>query len=172
VLMVGSAKSAYDAQHATWRVRSGSNGAAGTAGKEPIMRGICATVFVLIALAPLPALAQKQAVKINQQWSGSVADDALRKGTPEFITTAAGLEKLWKQWKLPGKVPSVDFDKELLLIVTTSGSKISLSAVLDNGNLEPRGLATRDFGPGFRYVIGSVGKEGVKTVGRKALPKE
>jgi hypothetical protein len=133
------------------------------------------TALALIALALFatsPALAQKKAVKVNQEWSGSVEDDGLLKGAPTCITTAAGFESLWKKWKLPGKAPGVDFDKELVLIVTSSGSKLSLSAVLDGGNLEPLGIGTRDFRPGFRYVIGSVSKEGVKTVSRKALPKE
>jgi hypothetical protein len=32
--------------------------------------------------------------------------------------------------------------------------------------------ATADFGPGFRYVIATVSREGVKKVNGKDLPKE
>ena len=35
-----------------------------------------------------------------------------------------------------------------------------------------QGIATSDFGPGFRYVMGTVPREGVKTVNKKDLPKE
>jgi hypothetical protein len=33
-------------------------------------------------------------------------------------------------------------------------------------------MATRDLRPGFRYVIATVSREGVKTVNGKQLPKE
>jgi hypothetical protein len=41
----------------------------------------------------------------------------------------------------------------------------------EKGNLKALGFASRDLVPGFRYVIISVPKEGVKTVNGKELPK-
>jgi ribosomal protein S12 len=46
-------------------------------------------------------------------------------------------------------------------------------ATLDEkGNLIVLGFGTRDLRPGFRYVLGTVRKDAVKTVNGKALPKE
>ena len=70
-------------------------------------------------------------------------------------------------------MPKVDFDKEIVIVSTTRGSQLRLSAQLeDNGNLQILGIATRDLRPGFRYVMGTVSREGVKTVNKKELPKE
>jgi hypothetical protein len=128
---------------------------------------VLATVFAVdVQAAPKP-------VKIINQWKGSVADEALQKMAPECITTEKALEKLWKTWKIEGKMPKIDFTKEIVVIATTSGSRLNLSARLhEDGNLEVVGFGTRDLVPGFRYIIGTVSAEGVKTVNKKELPKE
>ena len=126
-----------------------------------------------VVLFTSDALAQKNAVKPSKEWTGSVEDEKLAKGAPECITSAKGLEKLWKAWKLPDKAPEVNFTKEIVVLTTTEGSKIKLFAALDDkGNLMVGGLGTRDLRPGFRYVIATVSKEGVKTVNGRELPKE
>jgi hypothetical protein len=44
-------------------------------------------------------------------------------------------------------------------------------ATLDHkGDLTVLGFGTRDIRPGFRYVLGVVSREGVKSVNKKALP--
>jgi len=56
---------------------------------------------------------------------------------------------------------------------TTSGSRVGVAATIDDkGNLANAGCATSDFGEGCRFVIGTVSRDGVKTVNGKALPKE
>jgi hypothetical protein len=105
---------------------------------------------------------------------GSIDDEKLAKEMPEngVITNAKDFEKLVKAWKVADQVPDVDFDKEIVLVGTTEGSKLTLNAALDEkGDLKVLGLATRDLRPGFRYVIISVPREGVKTVNGKDLPK-
>jgi hypothetical protein len=134
---------------------------------------VCVSTLTLLGLAAAEARAQPKEVKVIKKWNGSVADEALQKMAPEFITTAKGLEELWKAWKVEGKVPDVDFAKEIVVIQTTVGSKISLLAKLDDkGNLNVSGAATLDLAPGFRYVIATVSREGVKTVNKKPLAKE
>jgi hypothetical protein len=129
-------------------------------------------VATVVLFAPV-ALAQKNAVKPIKEWTGSVEDENLAKGAAECITSAKGLENLWKAWKLADKVPEVNFTKEIVILTTTPGSKLKLFATLDEkGNLMVGGLGTRDLRPGFRYVIATVSKEGVKTVNGKELPKE
>jgi hypothetical protein len=121
----------------------------------------------LAAAAPTP-------VKATNTWQGSVDDEKLMKEMPEngVITNAKDWEKLVKAWKIADKTPEVNFEKELIVIGTSVGSKLNLSASLDDkGDLRALGVGTSDLRPGFRYVILSVPKEGVKTVNGKALPK-
>jgi len=118
------------------------------------------------------ASAEEKKVEIAKQWSGSVEDEKLMK--PECITSTKGLEAVWKAWKLKGDVPKVDFTKEMVVAVYSVGSKLNMAGAKldDKGNLEVLGLGTRDISPGFRYVLGVVSREGVKTVNKKELPKE
>jgi hypothetical protein len=134
---------------------------------------VCAVLagFAFAAVAP-HAAAQKKKVEITKKWSGSVEDEKAIK--PEFITSAKGLEAVWKAWKIEGDVPKVDFTKDIVVAVYSVGSKLNMAgANLDNnGNLTVLGLGTRDIRPGFRYVLGVVSREGVKTVNKKDLPKK
>jgi hypothetical protein len=129
--------------------------------------------LVIVAVVVSDARAEKKAVKLEKEWKGSVDNEGLATNAPAVIVDAKALEKLWKAWQIEEKVPAVDFKKELIIITTTSGSKLRLSAGIDDkGNLEVLGMATRDLRPGFRYVIATVSREGVKTVNGKKLPKE
>ncbi|HZZ78474.1 MAG TPA: hypothetical protein VFE62_08145 [Gemmataceae bacterium] len=132
---------------------------------------LCAGLL-LAAFSTNDALAQKKKIEITKKWSGSVADEKASK--PAVITSAKGLEKVWKEWKAEGEVPKVDFDKNIIVTAYTVGSLLNVNAVNldDNGNLTVLAIATRDFRPGFRYVLAVVRKDGVKTVEGKALPKE
>jgi len=134
---------------------------------------VCGVVagLALAAVAP-PAAGQEKKVEITRKWSGSVEDDKAPK--PECITSSKGLEAVWKAWKVKGDVPKVDFSKHLVVAVYSPGSRLNLDkATLDHqGDLTVVGLGTRDIRPGFRYVLGVVSREGVKTVNKKALPKQ
>jgi hypothetical protein len=134
---------------------------------------LCAVLagFAFAAVAP-HAAAQKKKVEISKKWSGSVEDEKAIK--PDAITSARGLEAVWKAWKIEGDVPKVDFTKDLVVAVYSVGSKLNMGGATldDNGDLTVLGFGTRDIRPGFRYVLGVVSREGVKTVNKKELPKE
>jgi hypothetical protein len=132
---------------------------------------LCASV-VLMAARPNHGWAQAKKVDVGKTWAGSV-DDAKAK-QPECITTANGLEAIWKAWRIAGDVPNIDFTKDMIVAIYSPGSSLRIASARldDKGNLEVVGLGTRDFRPGFRYVLGVVSKEGVKTVNKKELPKE
>lgn len=105
-----------------------------------------------------------------KEWRGDNPNEGLAKDSPKFITNAKDLEKLWKAWDIKEKIPEVDFAKEIILIATTRGSRLNLKATLDEkGDLQLLGIATRDLRPGFRYVIISVNKTGIKTIEGKAI---
>jgi hypothetical protein len=134
---------------------------------------ISLAIIITVSLPPQTFAAGKERVKLLRQWTGSVADLALRKAVPEVICTEEGLENLWKAWKVAGSVPKVDFSQELVAIQTTQGSKLRLAATLDGkGNLAVLGLATRDLRPGFRYVVAVLSRKGVKAFNGKELPGE
>ncbi|MDW8266298.1 MAG: hypothetical protein RMJ52_13320 [Gemmataceae bacterium] len=131
-------------------------------------------VAVILGLTVMAAAAPPKPVKPTNTWRGSVADEKLAKEMPEdgVITNAKDFEKLVKAWKVADKVPEVNFEKELVLVAHTPGSRISLNPVLDDkGNLTVITLATQDLGTGFRYIMISVPRQGVKTVNGKELPK-
>jgi hypothetical protein len=135
---------------------------------------VCALVggVILAAATPNQGLAQKKKVEITKKWSGSVEDEKAIK--PEVITSTKGLEAVWKAWKVKGEAPKVDFTTELIVAVYSVGSKLNIAGATldDKGNLNVLGLGTSDIGPGFRYVLGTVNRKGVKTVNGKDLPKE
>jgi hypothetical protein len=136
-------------------------------------KNVAFAALLSLAVAGLAAAAPTP-VKATNTWQGSVDDEKLMKEMPEngVIVNAKDWEKLVKAWKVADKVPEVNFDKELIVIGTSVGSKLNLSASLDDkGDLKALGVGTRDIRPGFRYVILSVPKEGVKTVNGKPLPK-
>jgi len=113
-------------------------------------------------------------LKVTNTWKGSVEDKKLATEMPEngVITNAKDFEKLIKAWKVAEKLPEVNFDKEIVLVAKTEGSVLNLNPVLsEKGDLKALGFASQDLVPGFRYVIISVPKEGVKTVNGKELPK-
>jgi hypothetical protein len=130
-----------------------------------------AAAFVVAAVMPSPALAQKKKIDISQKWNGSVDDEKAPK--PDVITSAKGLEAVWKAWKAEGDVPKVDFMKNIVVAVYSPGSKLNIAGANldDQGNLTVLGFGTRDLRPGFRYVLGVVNRDGVKTVNKKALPE-
>ena len=134
--------------------------------RNGFLRGFIALAITAL-LTPL-CHANNKPVKLIQQWNGSVMDERLMNDASTYITTAEELEKLWKDWKIAGKKPRVNFSKEIVVVVTSRGSGLSLVATLDEkGDLAVYGLGTMDIRPGFRYVIATVSREGLKTVNGK-----
>jgi hypothetical protein len=131
---------------------------------------LCVIGFVMIALVSTANAQDKKPLETLKEWRGDNPNEGLAKDSPKFITNAKDLEKLWKAWDIKEKVPEIDFAKEILLVETTRGSRLNLKATLDEkGDLQPLGLATRDLRPGFRYVMITVNKAGVKTIAGKAI---
>jgi hypothetical protein len=123
------------------------------------------------ALFCVPTTAEE---KPTVNLTGRVADRDLQKEAPQSgaIVSQKGWDKLVKAWNITDP-PKVDFTKELLLVATTVGSGLNVSPQLDNkGDLKLTGIVTDDLRPGFKYVIKSFSRAGVKTINGKELPKE
>jgi hypothetical protein len=134
---------------------------------------VALVAFLSLAVAGVVSAAGKP-LKATNTWKGSVEDGKLQSKCPEngVITKAEDWKNLVKEWKIADKVPEINFDKELIVIAVSVGSKIDVSATVDDkGNLRVLGLGTRDIRPGFRYSIISVPNDGVKTVNGKPLSK-
>ncbi len=124
----------------------------------------------MLALVMNANAQERKPLETLKEWRGSNPNEALAKDGPKSISNAKELEKLWKAWDIKEKLPEIDFSKEIILIETTRGSRLNLKAILDEkGDLQPLGIATRDFGPGFRYVIISINKAGIKTIQGKPI---
>jgi hypothetical protein len=104
---------------------------------------------------------------------GDNADEALAAKAPSsgVIASAKGWEALAKEWGIKD-APKVDFEKTLLTVATTRGSRLNLKPMVKDGDLKVLAISTRDLRPGFRYEIVSVPRAGVKTVNGQPLPKE
>ena len=134
-----------------------------------------ALLFALLGLAVVgapEAAAQKKTVKTGTTWKGSVEDE--KAPQPDVVASAKALEALWKAWKIPSDAPKVDFAKEIVIGVYSRGSVLKLNdpELDEKGNLQVLGFGTRDLRPGFRYVLATVSRDGIKTVNGKDVPKE
>jgi len=120
------------------------------------------------------AHAQKKDVLVTQKFSGSVANEKLRKDAPDVITDAADLAKVWKAWKIEGNPPKIDFDKMMVVAAYGGGSRLNLASVKldEKGNLEVLAMATLDLAEGFRFILAVVSNDGVKTVNGKKIPEK
>lgn len=127
---------------------------------------------IFAAITPSNADAQKKKVPIAKTWSGSVDDEKAIK--PEVVTSAKQLEIVWKAWGVKDEMPKIDFKTDMVVAVYSEGSKLNIAGASldDNGNLTVLGFGTRDLRPGFRYVLGVVSRDGVKTVNKKPLPQD
>ena len=131
---------------------------------------LCVIGFVMIALVSTANAQDRKPLETLKEWRGDNPNEGLTKDSPKFITNAKDLEKLWKAWDIKEKVAEIDFSKEILLVETTRGSRLNLKATLDEkGDVQSLGLATRDLRPGFRYVMITVNKAGIKTIAGKAI---
>jgi hypothetical protein len=109
-------------------------------------------------------------MKVIAKFAGSVDDDKAEAPKEPVITNEKDLKALWDAWKLTDKMPKVDFDKELVVITTTKGSRLNVNLKRDEkGDLTVVGVATRDLRPGLRYIIQVIEREGIKTVNGKKL---
>lgn len=128
--------------------------------------------IIVLALATNAKAEERKPLETLKEWRGDNPNEALSKDALKYIVNSKDLEKLWKTWDIKEKLPEIDFSKELLLIETTRGSRLNLKATLDEkGNLQALGLATRDLRPGFRYVMITVSKTGVKSInGKEIMP--
>lgn len=131
---------------------------------------LCALSVIMVGFVLNANAQDRKPLETLKEWRGDNPNEELSKDAPKFVANSKDLEKLWKAWDIKEKITEIDFAKEILLVETTRGSRLNLKATLDEkGDLQLLGIATRDLRAGFRYVIISVNKTGIKTIEGKAI---
>lgn len=134
----------------------------------------CAAILTATTmLTPSAAAPAQEKAATGLSLKGSVDDLTLHDKAPKggVVVSAAGWKTLREAWGIKA-APEVDFGKTLLVVATTRGSVLKLSARVTDGDLTTLATSTRDLRQGFRYAVESVAREGVKTVNGQPLPKE
>jgi hypothetical protein len=104
--------------------------------------------------------------------SGNIGDESLQNVVPAggVITSQEQWNSLAKKWGIK-EPPKVDFRNQILVVGTTRGTTLSMNPAVKSGNLTLNVAGTPDIGPGFRWRVMSVSRDGVKTVDGKPLPQ-
>jgi hypothetical protein len=135
-----------------------------------MLAALAALAFVAFAATADEKKDTPKEMKVIAKFAGSVDDDKAEPPKEPVITNEKDLKALWDAWKLTDKMPKVDFDKELVVVSTTKGSRMNVTLRRDEkGDLIVVAVATRDLRPGLRYMIQVIEREGIKTVNGKKL---
>ena len=117
-------------------------------------------------------------VPIQQSWDGIIQNRNLIKESPPeaFVVEAESWAKMWKAWRGKEKLPAIEFDQQIALILTVPGpNKISAPELLIDsaGNVKvplPVSTLLPDDGRiGYKIVL--INRAGVKSVNGKAIMK-
>lgn len=134
-----------------------------------MLAALAALAFVAFAATADEKNPPKE-MKVIAKFAGSVDDNKAEAPKEPVITSAKDLKALWDAWKLTDKMPKVNFDKELVIVSTTKGSRLNVNIKRDEkGDLTIQAVSTRDLRPGLRYLIQVIEREGIKSVNGKKL---
>jgi hypothetical protein len=130
------------------------------------MRHMLALTAALTLLAG--ARAEDKQVKPLKEFKGRVSHELARAAKDGYVAGPKAWAKLWKDWKIEGKLPKIDWKNEIVLIATSGGSGMGLSASLDDkGDLKGIAFGTADIRPDSAFHIIVVPSKGVKTINGK-----
>jgi len=106
-------------------------------------------------------------------WVGLLKEPALAKEKPAkgFIDSPADFPKLWKAWSDKEKVPEIDFEKQVVLVATTTKARIHGLHLIDNkGDVQVFvGLSSFALPNECSYGFLVVDREGIKTIQGKSI---
>jgi hypothetical protein len=117
--------------------------------------------------------------KAPREWLGNLKEDEPQKEAPTqindnvgYLTDAKAWEKLWKAWRGKEELPKVDFDKELVVVVTVSGPyPVVVGQEVKNGDLRLKANTgyAKVSGFGFGYYLAVVPRKDFKTINGKMV---
>lgn len=122
------------------------------------------------------ATAQKgDEVRAVDSWKGRISEEQMKlapKGG--YIASAETFKKLWKDWKLAGDAPKVDFEKHLIVFAMLNSSGPVLTTRLDkkSGDLIRHVVSDSDLTQDYGYHIVVIPRAGIKTIDGKGMEKQ
>lgn len=135
--------------------------------------GFCALLLFGFTVNLGAAGDEKKTLKPKQHWVGKIGEDKKKDAAPKngYMTSQDAFEKLWNAWELKGKMPSLDFKKQIVFVQLAGGpNNIETTYQLDrDGNLTAKSEQTLVAGPGFGYEIDVLDREGIKTYKGKPI---
>jgi RNA polymerase sigma factor (sigma-70 family) len=121
---------------------------------------------------------ESKAVPIQQSWEGILPKRRLIKESPPdgFVVEAEAWAKMWRAWRGKEKIPAIDFDRQLAIILTVSGPNRIQAPVLRidaAGNVRvslPASTSLPDDGRiGYRILL--IDRTGVQSVNGRSIFK-
>jgi hypothetical protein len=112
--------------------------------------------------------------RATQEWTGQLADGNLQKEKPVdgFITNNDDFAKLWKAWMGKQKLPEIDFDKELVMVASSSNSRVfEILLIVGKGDANAVVGRKAEEVKGFTFLIAVFNREAIKTIDGKAIEK-
>jgi len=112
----------------------------------------------------------------NKLWVGLLNNRALEKEKPArgFVNSAAEFAKLWTAWFGKEKQPEIDFDKQVVIVATSTKARICGLHLIDNkGDVQVHVGLIRGAPEGEEcsYGLLVVDREGIKTIQGKPISK-
>ncbi len=119
-------------------------------------------------LADAPPARAETPLKATKEYKGRISNELAMLAKDGYVAGPKAWAKLWKEWKIEGKLPAIDWKNEMVLVATAGGSGMGLSAALtDKGDLKAQVIATADIRPDSAFQIIVVPSKGVKTINGK-----
>ena len=115
---------------------------------------LCSASFLLADDAQLPDKLTSESPKALREFFGEAGSGVESGPVREVITDGADYERFWQKLGLEREPGVVDFAKELVVVSTTRGSRITFRLRDEGeGKLQVMSISTRDIRPGLRYGL-------------------
>jgi hypothetical protein len=115
--------------------------------------------------AQLPDKLNSESPQAVREFFGDAGTGVESGPVREVITNGADYARVWRQLGLDREPGAVDFAKELVVVSTTRGSRITFRLRDEGeGRLQVMSISTRDIRPGLRFGFCVLTKSGWKQI--------
>ena len=108
---------------------------------------------------------KNESPKALREFFGEAGAGVEKGPTRGVILDGVEYEKIWRELGLTEEPGAVDFAKEVVVLSTTRGSRITFRLRDEGeGRLQVMSISTRDIRPGLRYAIAVIARQGWQEV--------
>ena len=126
---------------------------------------LCSASFLVADEAQLPDKQTSESPQAVREFFGDAGPGVESGPVREVITNGAEYARVWRQLGLDREPGAVDFAKELVVVSTTRGSRITFRLRDEGeGRLQVMSISTRDIRPGLRFGFCVLTKSGWKQI--------